>query len=579
LFGAAINLFMKFVLLLLSCSVLQSANPSPEIKVDQVGYLPNGTKFAMIANTGDNSRPASGFVIRRANDNSVVFTGTLGAPVLDPDTGDRVQLADFSKLKESGAFYLDAQGIGRSWNFRIASDVYSRAYYLAARSYYGQRCGTAVDLGPEFAGYRHGICHTEGAYDPSTGKQGQHVSTHGWHDAGDYGRYVVNSGISTGTLLWTWELFGNQVKRISLRLPESGNGTPDLLNEARWNIDWMLTMQDADGGVWQKQTSSHFCGFIMPEADKLTSLVIGAGQSPFKTSCATADFAAVTAIAARVFLPFDADYARRCLLASRSAWNWLKQNPNVVFHNPPGISTGDYGDAHCDDEQLWAAAELSRTTGEAGYEAYFLEHYQQYLQTIRGSNPPSWNTLAPFALWTYLLGNGKDARARQDIRQASLTAANEIVSRAQTQPYRTTMTAKDYIWGSNGVAANYSMQLFIANRFQADARYVNTAMENLHYLLGRNTFSLSWVTQVGSQSVQHIHHRPSSADGIAAPWPGLLAGGPNPGRQDNEMKKLLPADVLPGNAYVDREGAYACNEVAINWNAPLVFSLAAVLPE
>ena len=172
--------------------------------------------------------------------------------------------------------------------------------------------------------------------------------------------------------------------------------------------------------------------------------------------------------------------------------------------------------------------------------------------------------MAPLALWGYVLGNGKDAKARQDIGTASLAAADEMASLAQAQPYRTTMTTKDYIWGSNGVAANYCLQPLIANRLKADPRYVDAAVENLHYLLGRNTFSLCWVTQVGSQSVQHIHHRLSAADGIAAPWPGLLAGGPNKGRQDNDMKKLLPADVLPGKAYIDREGAYACNEVAIN---------------
>ncbi len=380
---------MRIFLFVLACSILKCANPALEIKVDQVGYLPDGAKIATIAATGKNSHSAAGFTVRRVKDNSPAYAGSLGPTVFDADTGDRVQLADFSKLKENGTFYLEAPPVGRSWNFRVAPDVFSRVYYLAARSYYGQRCGTAVDLGPEFAGYRHGICHTEGAYDPSAGKQGQHVSTHGWHDAGDYGRYIVNSGISTGTLLWPWELFGNRIKRISLRLPESGNGTPDLLNEAHWNIDWMLTMQDADGGVWHKQTSSHFCGFIMPEADKLTSLVIGGRQAPFKTSCATADFAAVTAIAARLFLPFDADYARRCLLASKSAWNWLRQNPDVIFRNPPGVSTSDYGDPHCDDERLWAAAELLRTTGEAEYENYFIGNYQQYLRTILPNSPPS----------------------------------------------------------------------------------------------------------------------------------------------------------------------------------------------
>ncbi len=411
---------MKWVSFLLAWSALQGANIAAEIKINQVGYLPEGTKFAMIvsAKTDEKGHPSGFFLVRRVGNDSVAFRSSLGASAFDADTGDQVQPADFSKLKENGTFYLDVPGVGKSWNFRIAPDVFLRTYYLAARSYYGQRCGTAVDLGPEFAGYRHGVCHTEGAYDPSSEKQGQHASAQGWHDAGDYGRYVVNSGISTATLLWAWELFGKPVQAVSLQLPESGNGVPDLLNEARWNIDWMLSMQDADGGVWHKQTSSHFCGFIMPEADKLTSLVIGAGQSPFKTSCATADFAAVTAIAARAFLPFDPDYARRCLAASRKAWIWLQGNPNVVFRNPPGISTGDYGDAHCDDEQLWAAAELLRTTGEAEYDSYFTRHYRQYLPTVRANNPPSWAMMAPFALWSYVLGNGKDSEARQDIRRA-----------------------------------------------------------------------------------------------------------------------------------------------------------------
>ena len=156
----------------------------------------------------------------------------------------------------------------------------SRApFYLAMRSYYGQRCGTAVDLGPEFPGYKHAACHLEGAYHASSGKTGPHMSAKGWHDAGDYGRYVVNSGISTGTLLWTWEIFGDRLKQVTLNIPESGNGTPDILNEIRWNLDWMLSMQDDDGGVWHKQTSERFCDFILPEKDTLISYVIGTGRS------------------------------------------------------------------------------------------------------------------------------------------------------------------------------------------------------------------------------------------------------------------------------------------------------------
>ena len=169
-----------------------------------------------------------------------------------------MQIADFTRLRQAGTYYLDVPGVGRSWTFSIGRDVFSRPYYLAMRAFYGQRCGTAVDLGPEFPGYTHAACHLKGEFHSSSGKQGERDNIGGWHDAGDYGRYIVNSGITTGTLLWTWEIYGPKLKSIKLNIPESGNGTPDILNEARWNLEWMLKMQDDDGGVWHKQTSELF---------------------------------------------------------------------------------------------------------------------------------------------------------------------------------------------------------------------------------------------------------------------------------------------------------------------------------
>jgi len=150
-----------------------------------------------------------------------------------------------------------------------------------------------MDLGPEFPGFKHAACHLIGAYHASSGKSGSHLSAKGWHDAGDYGRFMVDSGTSTGTLLWTWEFFGDRLHQVRLNIPESGNGTPDILHEIRWNLDWMLSMQDDDGGVWHKQTSDHFCNFIPPEKDTLVSLVIGTGKEPYKSSCATGDLTAV----------------------------------------------------------------------------------------------------------------------------------------------------------------------------------------------------------------------------------------------------------------------------------------------
>ena len=281
------------------------------IKVDQVGYPLNGPKVALV------SSPATTFEIRRSSDGGVVFHGKLAPPQADSNTGDQVQAADFSALRQTGSFYLEVPGVGRSWDFTVGNNVFQHTYYMAMRAFYGQRCGTAVDMGPEFPGYAHAACHQHGEFHPSSGVSGPRDNIGGWHDAGDYGRYMVNSGISTGTLLWAWEIYGRKLRNISLQIPESGNGTPDILNEARWNLKWMLKMQDDDGGAWHKQTSEHFSGFVAPEDDTLPSEVIGTGSAPYKSTCATADLAAVGAIAARVYQPYDAKFASRSLDAAR----------------------------------------------------------------------------------------------------------------------------------------------------------------------------------------------------------------------------------------------------------------------
>ena len=403
------------------------------------------------------------------------------------------------------------------------------------------------------------------------------ASAKGWHDAGDYGRYIVNSGITTGQLLWAYEIFAARVGKVKLNIPESANSTPDILDEIRWNLDWMFTMQDEDGGVWHKQTSEEFAAFVMPENDKLVSYVVGTGKEPYKSSAATADFAAVMAIAARTYKAHDPAYARRCLNAAEKAWNWLQKYPDVTFRNSGGVVTGEYGDRDCSDERLWAAAELWRSTKQESYERYFLSNYTAQLPMLHAVGPPSWPRVAPLALWTYVLGGGSNQDATKTIREASLKAANEIVERTNKNPYRMSLTTRDFIWGSNAVAANYGVQLVVANLMKPDTRYVETAAENLHYLLGRNTFSLSWVTQVGENPFRHPHHRPSEADNNKEPWPGLLSGGPNQHRQDPAMKKL--AKLPPAKMYLDDWESYATNENAINWNASIVFLLGAFLPE
>lgn len=544
--------------------------PTTAIKVDQVGYPLSGPKAALVSASAKTS------ALKRSSDGAVVFHGMLESPQADADTGDQVQAADFSSFHKPGTYYIDISGVGRSWNFTLGNNVFKHTYYMAMRGFYGQRCGTAVDMGPEFSGFSHPACHLHGEFHPSSGAKGERDNIGGWHDAGDYGRYMVNSGISTGTLLWAWEIYGAKLKDIQLKIPETGNGTPDILNEARWNLEWMLKMQDDDGGVWHKQTSEHFSGFVAPQDDTLPSEVIGTGSAPYKSTCATADLAAVAAIAARVYKPFDAKFAVQTLEAARRAWAWTAKNPNVTFRNPPGVSTGEYGDGDCSDERLWAAAELGRTTGEAAFNDFFLQNYAQLLHILDSPPAESWSQVAPMALWTYALARdtSADPKAVDAIRQRTLAAAHAVVERSRANPYRISMKSRDYVWGSNGVAAGYGMYLLIANVFSPDLSFTNAARDNLHYLLGRNTFSLSWVTQVGENPFQHPHHRPSAATGKA--WPGLLSGGPNAGRQDAVLA-TLPKDLPPAKVYADLLASYASNEICINWQAALVFLLAGEL--
>jgi len=548
-------------------SAAEAATDSSPIVFNQLGYLPNATKLITLRS------PSATFTVRAVSSGAVVLQGKPSAVRDDSASGDRVQIADISAVRQPGMYVLETDA-GKSAQFEIGNDVYRQALWLTMRGYYGQRCGCDVDLGN---GYSHPACHLTAEFHKTSGKSGPCKNHGGWHDAGDYGRYIVNSGISTGTVLWAWEMFNGAVRKLDLKISESGGKLPDFLAEIRWNLDWMLSLQDADGGVWHKQTSENFCSFVMPQDDHLISYVIGTGSAPYKSTCATADLAAVAAIAARCYGPFDDAYAKTCLDAARRAYAWASKNPDVRFQNPQGIRTGEYGDGDCRDELLWAAAELWRTSGEEQYRQAF-ESGVADLRTGSGIRvkAPAWNDLSPLALWTYAMADrkGTSSELLAQIRESSAREAEALVQNSRQNGYGNTLSLADYTWGSNGVAGNQSLQLILADRLQKNDEYRQAAAENLHYLIGRNCWDLSWVTQLGTKAFQHPHHRPSGADNVAAPWPGLLSGGPNAHPADR-VGWLLPKRP-PMQMYKDDEAAYSMNEICINWNAPLVFLLSAL---
>ncbi len=537
----------------------------PEAFFNQLGYRPGDRKVATVRGAAPGQ---THFRVRQADDNKVVFEGPLTAPQPDAASGDLVQLADFSALHAPYSYRIEFGGQG-TYPFPVSERVYAGALRTAMRAFTGQRCGCSVDLGE---GYQHPACHRNGAYGPTSGRSGTLANHGGWHDAGDYGRYLVNSGITCGTLLWAWELFPQVLAHLDLGIARQHGNLPGFLEEVLWNLGWMLQLQEPDGGVFHKQTSNAFCGFVLPQDDPLVSQVIGTGAAPYKSTAATADFAAVMAIASRTYAPFDRRLAAQFLAAARQAWTWAVAHPRVSFRNPPGVSTGEYGDARLADELLWASAELWRTTGEPSFEQAFLRGLPPQLDDLR-VQAPSWSDVGALACWTYALAQRPGhPQVHAAIRRQTEQAAESLAERSRRNGYGNTLALDDFVWGSNGVAGNQSLLLGVAHHLEPRAEFAAAALANLHYLLGRNCFGVSWVTQLGTGPFLHPHHRPSAADTVAAPWPGLLSGGPNRHGGD-PIADALPKGP-PMRLWVDHTMAYSLNEVAINWNAPLMFLLA-----
>jgi endoglucanase len=138
------------------------------------------------------------------------------------------------------------------------------------------------------------------------------------------------------------------------------------------------------------------------------------------------------------------------------------------------------------------------------------------------------------------------------------------------------MVHTDFVWGSNAVILNQAMVLAAAYRIEPKRDYLDAAQSALDYVLGRNGPGMSFVTGFGARSPLHPHHRPSEADGVDAPYPGMLVGGPNPGQQDKAGCRAPYPSALPALSYLDDICSYASNEIAINWNAPLVYVAAAL---
>lgn len=557
--------------LLLAGAAQASGLPAAGIKVNQVGFLPAAQKLAVV--TADSQEH---FSVVDAATGTPVLEGILAGAATWDASGELARIADFSALRTPGRYRVRVAGLPDSAPFSVAPDVYRELDIAAIRSYTLNRTGIA--LPPAVAGsYARPLGHpdTTVIVHPSAASSkrpgGSVISSpKGWYDAGDYNKYIVNSGISTYTLLAAYEHFPAWFDKLDLNLPESGNGLSDILNEALWNLEWMITMQDPeDGGVYHKLTNKAFDPFVMPKQATAARYVVQ------KTTAAALDFAAVMAAASRVLAPFDARQpgrSERYRAAAEAAYRWAEAHPQVMYRQPADILTGAYGDRNVDDEFAWAASELLIATGKDSYRGRAAD------SRSAGRTEPNWADVGMLG-WISLAEHGErltGGAGAGPARKQLLAVADTLAGRWKASPYRVSMLRKELVWGSNAVILNQAMMLVAAYRLEPHPDYLNAAQSALDYVLGRNGPGISFVTGFGARSPLHPHHRLSEADGIPAPFPGMLVGGPNPGQQDSADCHAAYPSALPALSYLDNVCSYASNEVAINWNAPLVYMAAAL---
>jgi endoglucanase len=238
----------------------------------------------------------------------------------------------------------------------------------------------------------------------------------------------------------------------------------------------------------------------------------------------------------------------------------------------PQVTTGAYGDFSFKDEWFWAAAELMVSTRDSAYGPMVR------VQLENPMNLPSWSNVQMMGGYTLLRYQASLpagwAVVVGGIRERLMATANRYLDKLASNAFHTVIgeSRNDFVWGSNSVAANQGMLLVNAWLQTRDKKYLEPALANLDYLLGMNATGYCFVTDIGTHSTMHPHHRPSVADGIVPPVPGLMAGGPNPGQQDHQHYAFSE----PETSYTDQDGAYASNEIAINWNAPLVYLAGAI---
>lgn len=556
------------------------------IFTDQIGFEPNEKKIIVTTEPGSYK-----LVNEDSGECVLVKEAVKRFEATDPLSEEETYSVDFTEVNKEGKYRVykvtdntddsqdksndNNQDAEKSDEFVISEKIYTDLQRALSKALYFQRCGCALEA--KHAGiYTHKACHTDPVihlmdYVNKTANPKTFDLRGGWHDAGDFGRYSTAGAVALGHILYAYELFGN-VMQGELNIPEAGNGVPDILNECRYELDWLIKLQDEEGGVYHKLTAFTHAPFIMPEEDKDQFMLYPV------SSMAVADYVAVMALASRIYAKFDPEFSKLAIEKARKSFKWLQNHGYVGFTNYPGSHTGEYGDSDDDDERLWAAAEMLRTdkTGDvAAYRAMFEKTINDEDVTLTSFG---WGEVSGFAALSVLTDENHTAGAEAEnkFKEAIKKEVLRLIDVMGQNGYNLAMAPKDFVWGSNMTVLNRSILFALADIANiavsvADMTYREVVFEQMHYVLGRNALNRSYVTGFGEHAYKNPHNRPTAMDGIEDPMEGWVSGGPFSHFCDADALRILEKGTAPMKCHADHVGSYSTNEITIYWNSPAIF--------
>ncbi len=499
--------------------VLPDSETALGVFVNQVGYLPNSVKRAVVTGGGRD------FHLVRADTGEIVYTSQVekGSKGVYQYSGDVVCYADFTEFTEDGYYYIWVpNGNVFSYPFNIGKDVLTDVTKATLKAFYYQRCGVALDENLVIKGAAHPICHASTCPYYSD-KSATRLVVGGWHDAGDCGVYTPAESFAVEILLRQYalmpEMYGDDGN-----IPESGNGVPDILDEALVGLNFLLQMQDSDGGVFHGKVGiNHAPVNLLPHLDTNQNYIWP------KTLESTTGVVSSMALASCVYAEIAPEAAATFKEAALNAGAWINEHWNDPAWVKPADADagGGYGSGDSlDDELLRAAVNMYLLTGE--------ESWKQRINDKRNGTVDYAGVFSSssglFSAWTYLTMPTDFERDAEltDFFELKLKNASRLCSRKfQNNPWEIAMAGDEYGWGSNHDLCSHIVTLIMCDAYFGTHEYDDSIVASADYILGKNPVGYSFITGFGSRQVVNMHHRMRhDGKGNYFTLPGYMVSGP-----------------------------------------------------